>query len=258
MKVLRPCHPNAGIAAAYRRRMVRLIDEMHRSVLHWITAAYEANEPAIAQDVLPAKAFRDEMRKLVRRWQRRFDEAAPELADYFATEVSDRSDGALCAILKKAGITVKLQMTQAQRDVLAATVFENVGLIKSIPQQYLMQVEGSVMRSVQAGRDLGTLAKELQDRYKVTKKRAALIARDQNNKVNAVMTRTRQIELKITEAVWKHSHAGKKPRPTHVKMDGKRYDVAEGMYDSKEGRNVFPGELINCRCTSRSVIQGFG
>ena len=54
-----------------------------------------------------------------------------------------------------------------------------------------------------------------------------------------------------------HSHAGKKPRPSHVRMNGKTYDVKQGMWDSAEGRYVFPGELINCRCTSRSVIPGF-
>ncbi len=54
-----------------------------------------------------------------------------------------------------------------------------------------------------------------------------------------------------------HSHAGKEPRPTHVKMDGKKYDVTKGMFDTAEKRFIFPGELINCRCISRSVIPGF-
>jgi SPP1 gp7 family putative phage head morphogenesis protein len=148
-------------------------------------------------------------------------------------------------------------MTPAMRDIIQATVHENVSLIKSIPRQYLTQVEGLTMRSVQSGRDLGFLAKGLQKQFGVTKKRAALIARDQNNKATTMLNRARQTELGITEAIWVHSSAGKKPRPTHVKMNGKRYDVSEGMYDSHEGRYVLPGELINCRCTSRSVIPGF-
>jgi len=62
------------------------------------------------------------------------------------------------------------------------------------------------------------------------------------------------LELGITEAVWMHSHAGKVPRPTHVAMNGTRFKVAEGMWDSAEGKFIQPGELINCRCTSRSVL----
>lgn len=113
------------------------------------------------------------------------------------------------------------------------------------------------MRSVQRGGDMGQLSKELQKEFGVTKLRAALISRDQNIKATSAFTRARQIELGITEAVWMHSHAGKEPRPTHVKMNGKRYNVTEGMYDPAEKRNISPGELINCRCTSKSVIAGF-
>jgi len=49
----------------------------------------------------------------------------------------------------------------------------------------------------------------------------------------------------------------KTPRKTHIAMDGKSYRIAEGMYDSAEGKYVLPGELINCRCTSRAVIPAF-
>jgi uncharacterized protein with gpF-like domain len=54
-----------------------------------------------------------------------------------------------------------------------------------------------------------------------------------------------------------HSHAGKHPRPTHQRMDGKRFKIADGMYDQAEGRKVHPGELPNCRCSSRPVLKGY-
>ena len=60
---------------------------------------------------------------------------------------------------------------------------------------------------------------------------AVIIARDQNNKATASMTRARQNELGITEAIWVHSGAGKHPRPTHVAMNGAKYDVKKGMWD---------------------------
>jgi uncharacterized protein with gpF-like domain len=154
-------------------------------------------------------------------------------------------------------------MTRSFRDVFEATVAENVALIKSIPRRYLPQVEGDVMRSIAAGRDLAALSKTLQRNYASTKNRAALISLDQNNKATAAVTRTRRIDLGLYDAVWMHSHAGKEPRPTHVAMDNRKFDIRKGMYDPDangkgKGEWVQPGYLISCRCVSRPIVKGFG
>lgn len=232
---------------------------MAKSVSYWMKVTYRKNEPEIAQDELSSAALREAIRKLVKRWNDRFDEAAKQLAEHFSTSVSQRSDAALKKILKDGGFAIEFKMTRAQRDVLNATIQENVSLIKSIPQQYFTQVEGSVMRSVQAGRDLKSLSDDLIKHYGVTKRRAAFIARDQTNKATASLTRARQVESGITEAIWVHSGGGKEPRPTHAKAgrDKARYDIREGWYDPHEGKNIMPGELINCRCVSRAVVKGF-
>jgi uncharacterized protein with gpF-like domain len=232
---------------------------MAASVDYWLRSTYRNNEPRIAQDELPASALKAAIRKLTARWQRRFNEAAPKLADYYATAIEKRSSAALRGILKEAGFTVEFKMTPATQDIFRATVQSNVELIKSIPAQYLTQVQGSVMRSVQTGRDLGALSKDLQEHFGVTKRRAAFIARSQNNMATASMTRARQAELGITEAIWMHSGGGKHPRPTHLAA-GKsktKYDVKVGWYDPDVGKNIFPGELPNCRCVSRAVVKGF-
>lgn len=259
-KVLRPVHPNAGLAAAYRKKLENLIEELHNSVMYWIKAAYRANEPEIidlAQDAVPAQMLRNALRRLTTRWRKRINEAALKLAQYFAQSVGTRSDRCLQKILKDGGFSIKFKMTPAMRDVTHAAVHENVNLIKSIPQRYLTSVETMVMTSVLTGRDLGQLSKDLQTQLGVTKKRAALISRDQNSKVTAAFTRVRQLELNIKEAIWLHSHAGKKPRPTHVAMHGRKFSVAEGMWDSHEQEWIQPGQLIMCRCVSRSVVPGF-
>lgn len=257
-RVLHAVHPNCGVEAAYRRKLVKLINEMNNSVLYWLSATYKANEPIIvAIDELPASALRVSVRKMVRQWQRRFNEAAPELAAYFALEAAQRSDASLTAILRKGGFSVRFKMTRAQQDIFHATVAANVALIKSIPQQYLQSVEGAVMRSVQQGRNLADLSREIKSSYGATKRRAAHIALDQNNKATGSLVRARQLELGIEQAVWMHSGAGKEPRPTHVAMNGKLYDIKKGMWDSHEKEWIHPGFLINCRCFSRPVIEGF-
>lgn len=258
-KVLKAIHPNAGIGADYRGKLDRLIERMARSYVFFLKAQYRATPPRMAMDETPARELERELRRLGIRWQKEFDALAPKMAKWFSQSVERRSTLAMRKMLKDAGMTVRYTMTPAMRDVFRATVEENVSLIKSIGVQYHQQVVGMVMRSVQTGRDLGTLTKELEARFGVTKRRAALIARDQNNKATAVMTRVRQKEAGIKQAVWLHSLGGKEPRPTHLKNNGQVYDIDKGWFDPdpRVRRRIWPGELINCRCVPKPIVKGF-
>ncbi len=318
-RTLAAVRPNAGIQAAYRRKLEALIDEMATSVAHWVQRVYRSNEPEIAMDAglvttkavqtpggrrwqalvdgkpllsaggkprvfktqaaamkagfkapalpatalavrrptLPAAELQKAIDELADRWLARFDEAAPDLARYFATATRRRSDAQLMAALDKSGITVNFKMTPAVRDVARATVEQNVQLIRTIPQQYLAGVQGDVMRSVQTGRDIGQLAKSLQQKYGVTKRRAAFIARDQNNKATSAIQKARQLDLGLDRGVWMHSTGGKTPRPKHVRADGEEFDLQKGMKVGDDGGWVMPGEEPNCRCVWRAVIPGF-
>lgn len=271
--VLRAIRPNIGLRAAYRRRLLDLIEDMRASYDRFLLAAYKKHEPEMliatdshlppivevwtVMDATPAKELQRALKKLRRRWKGQFDEAADRLADYFARASANRSDAELRSILRKGGWTVKFKMTAAMRDVMAATIAENVALIRSIPDEFYTDVEGLVMRGVTAGRDLKVIADGLEQKIGVARRRAEFISRDQVNKMTASFTRVRQVELGITEAIWLHSGGGKKPRPTHVKKSGKRYDVAKGWYDPAVKRFILPGSEPNCRCVSRPVIKGF-
>lgn len=254
---LRPTRANAGIKEAYRAALDKIIREMQDDVKKELHRIYKKNEPriiALAEDAIPSSELSAAVRAMARRWQKRFANFAPEMATKFAHTSRGYTDTNFRKALKQSGFTVQFQMSAPMRDAYNAVVAENVGLIKSIPAQYFTEIEGMVMRSVQHGGDLGRLSKELQLRYGVTRRRAALIARDQNNKATAVMTRVRQQEIGITEALWMHSHAGKHPRPSHVAADGKKYTISEGMLI--EGERIWPGEKINCRCFAKSIVPG--
>lgn len=257
--ILQPVRANPSLEARFRRRLLCLIEEMNNSFVYWLEAQFKETPPEIAMDATPAHQLQRAMNELKKRWRKRFNETADSLAEYYATEIADRSDARLKSILRKSGFSVQFRMTRAQKDIIAATVHENVSLIKSIPMKYMTDVEGDVMRAVQVGGDLGALSKSLQKNYEVTKKRAHTIARDQNNKATAALTRSRQMELGIKEAIWVHSGGGKHPRPSHVKAGAKRarYDVMKGWYDPAVQEYILPGTLINCRCTSRPIIKGF-
>ena len=252
-----PVSPNRGIEADYRKRLESLVREMHDSIVYFVIASYRKHTPVMAQDASPTSFIARALNKLIERWQRRFNSVSKELATRFVGKVNNTTSITFTEAAKKAGMTVKFTMTPLLQDAYSAAIEENVGLIKSIASEHLAEVQGLVMRSVQAGRSMKELTDELVTRYGITRRRAALIARDQNNKATSVMNAAKQIELMgdDAEATWKHSAAGKHPRPEHVAANGKTYKVKQGMF--LEGKWTWPGREINCRCTSSLIIKGY-
>jgi len=251
-KTLRPVHANAGVEVAYRKKLKGLIDTLSNSVEYWLKAAYRKNPPKLATDASPVETIQLELKDLGDRWVKRFEDMAPDIAEAFVRSQFDASDNSFKQALKDGGWIVPFKMTERVRTAFQASLAENVGLIKSIPVQYLQQVEGIVMRSYSNGRDLQTMVAEIKELYPAAANRAVLIARDQSNKANAVVNRARQLDSGITRAKWMHSHGGKEPRKDHLAADGKEYDIAKGCLIS--GEYIQPGQLINCRCTSRPIL----
>lgn len=234
---------------------------MHASVDRRVLAAYRKlplrmalDGGAIALDESPFAAVEEAIAQMTKRWSDHFEQVAPKLAAWFASSAERRAELGLASALREGGLTVRFDPTPTTTELFRATVAENVSLIRSIGEEHLADVEQLVMRSVTMGRSMGELSKALQARYGVTKRRAALIARDQNNKATAAVVRARQAEAGVEQAVWVHSQAGRHPRPSHVAASGKVYDISRGMY--LDGKWVWPGTEINCRCVSRAIIPG--
>ena len=259
-KTARSVQPNKGIEVAYRARLDALVKEMANSLEYWLSAEYKQNPPRmakaieIAEDASPVKAMKARLKKLTRRWLDKFDQMSSAIAEKFVDSGVKYTDTSFKSSLKDAGWTVEFKMTPLMKDAASASIQENVSLIKSIAQQHLSDVEGIVMRGYAAGNDLGSVSKELQERYGVTKRRAALIARDQSNKLNATTTQARRVELGLFRAVWMHSGAGKEPRPSHVKAGREKleFDVRTGAYI--DGEYILPGQKIGCRCSSKTIL----
>ena len=58
---------------------------------------------------------------------------------------------------------------------------------ESIPAKHLDQVREMVLESVRKGRDLGGLLKGLEEEFGITRRRAVVISRDQNNKATEML-----------------------------------------------------------------------
>lgn len=265
LKTLRPIKPNKGIELWYRKQLMKLVDDMQNSVTYWIEAEYkkQLSDIEMAQDAIPANALYFALRKLFKRWKRNFDKKALKLAKQFVSQTYKYTETALSNSLKTfqssryktdlQNFTVEMQMTPGLKNATQSFIHENVNLIKSIPEKYFTEVEGMVMRSVRDGGDLVDLSDNLQDRYGITRRRAILIARDQNNKATSQIDRVRKLDMGFTRAIWKHPTGIKEPRHSHEKADGKIFDLRKGCYI--DGEYIFPGEKINCHCYQETMIE---
>lgn len=285
VKTLRAIHPNEGVHMWYRAQLVAMLARSYEDL---VAMVQEPASVALAQDqhsrrslpppqlvtfdsmydiysaygafdakTTPNIRLNSALKRWGDKWSKKFDKAANRIAREFASKSFSSFQASMKSELAKANFTVRFAPTRASLAAFQATVSENVALIKSIQQQYHTKVQGDIWRAVTRGSDLSKLSTDLRDTYGITTKRAALIARDQNAKAKATIENARRQELGITQAIWQHSSAGKKRRPSHVAMNGKVFDLKQGMYDPDEGEWILPGQLINCRCTSRAIIPGF-
>lgn len=241
-----------GLYSALRSTLLTVFDTP-TSAMGWFGTDAKKMMPKAGANLLLRKA----LSRWSVLWTRRLEKVSDTIARDFAVRNKSATDTAMLGKLAKAGFTVKFKPTPASKDALNAVISENVGLIRTIPQKFLGDVEVAVWQSVMAGSDMDTLSREIKAKYGVAWRRAALIASDQNAKAKAAMERARREEVGITTAKWLHSHAGVVPRPTHVAMDGETYAVSEGMWDPAVQKRIWPGTEINCRCSDRALIPGF-
>lgn len=257
-----PVWPNIGVQDWYYNRLAGQLRLMQADVLYSLTTAWKLPNPVgLAQDapglVSVLTALLDAW---AHKWTKRWDNMSDRIARDFATRNMRATDAGVRASFKRAGFTVEFKATRVMQLAYSTRVAANVGLIKSIPQEYLKDVSTQVWNAVTTGGDMHALEQNIQKVYGVANRRAALIARDQNNKAKASFEETRRMELGIETAEWQHSGAGQEryKRPTHVAAGRKhtRYQVKDGWLDPATNTRIWPGTEINCRCTSRSVIPG--
>ena len=149
-------------------------------------------------------------------------------------------------------------------DTVDAFAKENASLIRKLADETREDIEGIVSRGFRQGKSAATLKKEILNgtdlepgRFRKTRTRAKLIARDQVNKLNGQLTEMRQTELGITQYIWRTS-VDERVRESHKVMEGKtcRWDNSAvyksgGKWISRSsigGVELHPGQDYQCRC----------
>lgn len=251
-----PVWPSVANEIAYYHALRVPIGQMAWEAMELVKGLREPIK--LATDVSPVEQIRRKLDKFATRWTGRWASMEERIAEKFASGAWTATDNGMRASFKKAGFTIAFKPTKPMLLAFNVRVQTNVNLIRSIPQQYLKDVGQAVWDTTTTTGDMNALYERIQAIHKIADHRAALIARDQNNKAKASFENTRCAELGITEAEWQHSGGGKEPRPTHLKAGQLRirFNILKGWLDPATGKFIWPGTEINCRCTRRNIIPG--
>lgn len=218
--------------------------------------------PDIVQDASPVTDVKRVMRELSEKWQRRFNERSRTIADLFITQVDNFSEKNLASSLKEmsGGLTITPpKMPASLKARIAASTAENVALIRNIPEKYQQRIQGILMRSIQQG---GSGASQFYNEFYnlglTTRNRAKLIATDQTRKITAATNSERMKAVGVKQFEWIRSGGGAEPRELHLSYNGEVFDLDDPpvIERNKNGEvRGLPGQLINCRCKMRPIVD---
>ena len=140
-------------------------------------------------------------------------------------------------------------------DQLRIWIDDNVGLISTLPDELLNEMQGIVEDGFLNGRSNRDIVKSIQERFGVSRNKASFYATDQLSKLNASITQQQQTSCGVEEYVWSSSR-DQRVRDRHAQLDGTKHRWDDPpVVDTKTGRRAHPGEDYRCRCVALPVFN---
>ena len=256
------------IESRYAARLTKLIDRMTAQTRREVLASLRENGmPAdSAMDASPANQAQIVFNALQRKWDQVFGRIASETAMSMLDEVSDNSKSKLGESLKdlSGDLTLDVSAISGQlKDILDASVKENVELIKRVPSKYFEQMQGDVMRSIQNGNGLQDLIPAFEKRAVSVRNWAQNVAMDQTRKAFNGINKGRMLSAGLNEFEWVHGGGSNHPREYHrdvlngniYSFDPESDNYLPHLDGPGKGERGIPGQAPFCRCTMRPVLR---
>lgn len=141
-------------------------------------------------------------------------------------------------------------------EVLRALMYEQVGLIKSIPTEAAARVHKLTIRGLEDSKRAAEIADDIERSGEVTRSRAMLIARTEVARTASVLTETRARSAGVTHYRWQTSKDAD-VRPGHREMQGKVCAWNDPPAVNENGRIMYhhPGRIWNCRCWPEPLVE---
>lgn len=249
------------IANVYKKKMNRLTLQMMSATKKQLIKLFEGNaaEEYFAEDASISSQARMLLNKLRNKMLKIYISRSKLIAEQMIKQANDYSSFTVHRSLEKLSGGLSLatrELTPEMEEIIKAAVTNNVSLIRSIPEQYFLEIEGAVMRSITTGNGLQDLIPFINHRKTITMKRVNLIALDQTKKITVALNKQRSVESGLTKFEWVHSSASKEPRKLHLGYNGKTFSYDDlPIIDEKTGERGMPGQAINCKCIAVPILS---
>ncbi len=207
------------------------------------------------------------VQKNLAKWQAGFGKGCEQVATWFvrnqvlsvanAQKAAIRAAHGTLEVIKKQW-TVPLIRNQyvapSVVKLMPQIIKDQTSLITKIALEDVNRIADVIQQGLTGGDDLTKLRETLSQTDGFDAARVERVVVDQTGKANAQMQIAGAKDLGVQYGIWKHVPGLYTSRETHKKMDGKKFDLAVGLFDADVGKNVLPAECINCRCQFRMCL----
>lgn len=188
-----------------------------------------------------------------------FTEQVRRLAATTVAQANEQTTAAFINSVRRAiGVDFRSVLSErAMAEYLNAAIAQNVGLIKSVPEDLLKGLRTTVLQGAMDGESITSISRQIQQQTGVADRRARFIARDQLAKISGQVTDRRQKQAGIQYWRWVDSddeRVGSDHRLAARRDIGFGPGVYPVGYEPPEGQ---PGNAKrpNCRCTRSPVFE---
>lgn len=263
-KAAKSVQPDKAAARTYNSTLQKLVKAIRKDIDEQLIPMIKALEPQYVGDSAVYDGWAADIsalfERLTAKWSSpEFFGAAKGVASAFVNAIGRNNRSRFAKSVKSVGIDVFGDSPNLE-NILDASVAENTRLIKSIPSQYLGQVEQLVTTNMKAGLRPSAIVSQLQERFGVTRQRATMIARDQTSKANGELSKQRQEDAGFEFFRWLDADDSR-VRHRHEAISNADVGYGKGVYKwsdppkNDKGQPIIPGQEINCRCVAQPVTS---
>ena len=190
-----------------------------------------------------------------------------QICEWYVKNAAYDISAAQFASLKAAGVAPALikkrwsvptvgrrYMSLRAEEKIGAMVDEATSLITKVAADDLVRIQETVTQGFVEGSDTEALEESLSMTEGFSEARVKRVVLDQTLKVNNGIQRANCDSLGIREGVWIHVPGQYSSRESHIRMNGRKFDLDIGCYDDAYGDYVQCGELPYCRCQYRPIL----
>lgn len=272
-KALRALESNRGLAIAAGKRIRAIVNQFEKAYKKEalkIAAKYCKNEVQDAAISVVPSELEIALAKLAVKQSMGMGSNAKQVSRWYCRQLLRNISADQKRALKKAGIstawlkqkwTVQIVRGQYVAPSVAAKIPEqveaNAALITKLCERSAQKVQNAIAEGISKGYNLSRLTEKINSLENMDEARAARVALDQSCKLNQFIQVENSKALGVKEGIWVHVPGQYESRASHMKMNGKKFDLEKGMYDPDVKDYIQPGELPYCRCCFKAILPGF-